>query len=76
MQNETNDLSLILSDVVVAAEPLVRGLRKLPEDMEWSYSGLCVLWREWFAKNTMEIHNDLRCFVDRKWIFWLALRMS
>lgn len=43
MQNETNDLSLILSDVVVAAEPLVRGLRKLPEDMEWSYSGLCVL---------------------------------
>lgn len=40
MQNDTNDLSLILSDVVVAAEPLVRGLRKLPEDMDWSYSGL------------------------------------
>lgn len=41
MQNDTNDLSAFLSIAVVAAEPLVRGLRKLPEDIEWSYSGLC-----------------------------------
>ncbi|KAL6117041.1 ptprz1 [Pungitius sinensis] len=30
---------LIFSQIVVAAEPLVRGLRKLPEDIDWSYSG-------------------------------------
>ncbi|KAM8910058.1 receptor-type tyrosine-protein phosphatase zeta isoform 2-T2 [Spinachia spinachia] len=30
---------LIFSQIVVAAEPLVRGLRKLPEDVDWSYSG-------------------------------------
>lgn len=37
LQMQTN---LSLSPVVVAAEPLVRGLRKLPEDIDWSYSGL------------------------------------
>ncbi|XP_056280438.1 receptor-type tyrosine-protein phosphatase zeta isoform X2 [Pseudoliparis swirei] len=30
---------LLFSQIVVAAEPLVRGLRKLPEDIDWSYSG-------------------------------------
>nr|XP_046235674.1 receptor-type tyrosine-protein phosphatase zeta-like isoform X2 [Scatophagus argus] len=30
---------LLFSQLVVAAEPLVRGLRKLPEDIDWSYSG-------------------------------------
>ncbi|XP_028426083.1 receptor-type tyrosine-protein phosphatase zeta isoform X2 [Perca flavescens] len=30
---------LLFSQIVVAAEPLVRGLRKLPEDVDWSYSG-------------------------------------
>lgn len=41
MRNDHNNLFLVLSAVVVAAEPLVRGLRKLPEDIDWSYSGLC-----------------------------------
>lgn len=44
VQNNTNDLYLILCGVVVAAEPLVRGLRKLPEDIDWSYSGLYELF--------------------------------
>ncbi|GAA6227757.1 receptor-type tyrosine-protein phosphatase zeta-like isoform X3 [Lates japonicus] len=30
---------LLLSQIVVAAEPLVRGLKNLPEDIDWSYSG-------------------------------------
>ncbi|KAM3587438.1 uncharacterized protein V6R79_005640 [Siganus canaliculatus] len=30
---------LLFSQIVVAAEPLVRGLKKLPEDIDWSYSG-------------------------------------
>ncbi|XP_069376402.1 receptor-type tyrosine-protein phosphatase zeta isoform X2 [Paralichthys olivaceus] len=30
---------LLFSHIVVAAEPLVRGLKKLPEDIDWSYSG-------------------------------------
>ncbi|XP_029969932.1 receptor-type tyrosine-protein phosphatase zeta [Salarias fasciatus] len=30
---------LLLTHIVVAAEPLVQGLRKLPEDIDWSYSG-------------------------------------
>ncbi|XP_070847974.1 receptor-type tyrosine-protein phosphatase zeta isoform X1 [Chaetodon trifascialis] len=30
---------LLFSQIVVAAEPLVRGLRKLPDDIDWSYSG-------------------------------------
>ncbi|XP_059181482.1 receptor-type tyrosine-protein phosphatase zeta isoform X2 [Centropristis striata] len=30
---------LLFSQIVVAAEPLVRGLRKLPEDIDWSYTG-------------------------------------
>ncbi|XP_031162345.1 receptor-type tyrosine-protein phosphatase zeta-like isoform X4 [Sander lucioperca] len=30
---------LLFSQIVVAAEPMVRGLRKLPEDVDWSYSG-------------------------------------
>ncbi|XP_071357910.1 receptor-type tyrosine-protein phosphatase zeta isoform X3 [Trachinotus anak] len=30
---------LLFSQIVVAAEPLVRGLKKLPEDVDWSYSG-------------------------------------
>ncbi|XP_029351570.1 receptor-type tyrosine-protein phosphatase zeta-like [Echeneis naucrates] len=30
---------LLLSQIVVAGEPLVRGLKKLPEDVDWSYSG-------------------------------------
>lgn len=40
MRNDTNNLPLVLSTVVVAADQLVRGLRKLPEDIDWSYSGL------------------------------------
>ncbi|XP_072233683.1 receptor-type tyrosine-protein phosphatase zeta isoform X3 [Leuresthes tenuis] len=30
---------LLLSQIVVAVEPLVQGLKKLPEDMDWSYTG-------------------------------------
>ncbi|XP_030005410.1 receptor-type tyrosine-protein phosphatase zeta [Sphaeramia orbicularis] len=30
---------LLFSQIVVAAEPLVQGLRKLPEEITWSYSG-------------------------------------
>ncbi|XP_031721430.1 receptor-type tyrosine-protein phosphatase zeta-like isoform X2 [Anarrhichthys ocellatus] len=30
---------LLFSQIVAAAEPLVRGLRKLPEDIDWSYTG-------------------------------------
>ncbi|XP_044042756.1 receptor-type tyrosine-protein phosphatase zeta isoform X4 [Siniperca chuatsi] len=30
---------LLFSQIVVAAEPLGRGLRKIPEDIKWSYSG-------------------------------------
>ncbi|XP_035811048.2 receptor-type tyrosine-protein phosphatase gamma isoform X2 [Amphiprion ocellaris] len=30
---------ILFSQIVVAAEPLVQGLRKLPEDIDWSYSG-------------------------------------
>ncbi|XP_040009012.1 receptor-type tyrosine-protein phosphatase zeta [Xiphias gladius] len=30
---------MLVAIFVVAAEPLVRGLRKLPEDIDWSYSG-------------------------------------
>lgn len=37
---DANDISATLSVVVVAADPLVRGLKKLPEDIEWSYSGM------------------------------------
>lgn len=40
VQNGTNQLSVLLSGAVVAAEPKVQGLRKLPEDIEWSYTGL------------------------------------
>ncbi|XP_034433716.1 receptor-type tyrosine-protein phosphatase zeta isoform X1 [Hippoglossus hippoglossus] len=30
---------LLFCHIVVAVEPLVRGLKKLPEDIDWSYSG-------------------------------------
>lgn len=40
MWNGTDQLSVLLSGAVVAAEPKVQALRKLPEDMEWSYTGL------------------------------------
>ncbi|KAK2858772.1 hypothetical protein Q5P01_003392 [Channa striata] len=30
---------LFFSQIVVAAEPLIQGLRKLPEEIDWSYSG-------------------------------------
>lgn len=30
---------LLFSDTVAAAEPVAQGLRKLPEAIEWSYSG-------------------------------------
>lgn len=30
---------LSFSDAVAAAEPVAQGLRKLPEAIEWSYSG-------------------------------------
>ncbi|XP_041833822.1 receptor-type tyrosine-protein phosphatase zeta isoform X2 [Melanotaenia boesemani] len=30
---------LLLSQIVLAMEPLVQGLKKLPEDLDWSYSG-------------------------------------
>ncbi|XP_051806723.1 receptor-type tyrosine-protein phosphatase zeta isoform X2 [Acanthochromis polyacanthus] len=30
---------ILFSQIVVAADPLVQGLRKLPEDIDWSYSG-------------------------------------
>ncbi|KAK2883252.1 receptor-type tyrosine-protein phosphatase zeta isoform X2 [Channa argus] len=30
---------LLFSQIVVAAEPLVQGLKKLPEEIDWSYSG-------------------------------------
>uniref|UniRef100_A0A8P4FYE8 protein-tyrosine-phosphatase n=1 Tax=Dicentrarchus labrax TaxID=13489 RepID=A0A8P4FYE8_DICLA len=33
------DIDCVAYTKVVAAEPLVRGLRKLPEDIDWSYSG-------------------------------------
>lgn len=72
VQNNTNDLYLILCGVVVAAEPLVRGLRKLPEDIDWSYSGLYELFPVQgerilsdvcgdvhFATNTAEFHHNL-----------------
>lgn len=38
--NGTDQLSVLLSGAVVAAEPKVQALRKLPEDIEWSYTGL------------------------------------
>lgn len=63
-----NELSVILS-LVVAGETLVRGLKKLPEDIEWSYSGLYELFLR-------DIPNNLRCFVNREWTFWVVLRIS
>lgn len=45
-QNDTNQLSVLLSGAVVAAEPKVQGLRKLPEDIEWSYTGLYEMFKE------------------------------
>lgn len=71
MQSDTNSLSLFLSAVVVAAEPLVRGLRKLPEDIDWSYSGqyepffwLSCVQQERSTTKMTEIHRDLRCFLS------------
>ncbi|XP_034529071.1 receptor-type tyrosine-protein phosphatase zeta isoform X2 [Notolabrus celidotus] len=40
---------LLFSHIVSAAEPLVRGLRKLPEDIDWSYSG-ALNQRNWGKK--------------------------
>ncbi|XP_074481451.1 receptor-type tyrosine-protein phosphatase zeta isoform X2 [Sebastes fasciatus] len=40
---------LLFSQIVVAAEPLVRGLRKLPEDIGWSYTG-ALNQRSWGKK--------------------------
>ncbi|CAK6959906.1 receptor-type tyrosine-protein phosphatase zeta [Scomber scombrus] len=40
---------LLFSQIVAAAEPLVRGLRKLPEDIDWSYSG-ALNQRNWGKK--------------------------
>lgn len=33
-------LSVCLPGAVAAAEPKVQALRKLPEDIEWSYTGV------------------------------------
>ncbi|XP_041636611.1 receptor-type tyrosine-protein phosphatase zeta isoform X2 [Cheilinus undulatus] len=40
---------LLFSQIVVAAEPLARGLKKLPEDIDWSYSG-ALSQRNWGKK--------------------------
>ncbi|XP_068573087.1 receptor-type tyrosine-protein phosphatase zeta isoform X2 [Cebidichthys violaceus] len=40
---------LLFSQIVAAAEPLVRGLRKLPDDIDWSYSG-ALNQRNWGKK--------------------------
>nr|XP_046235676.1 receptor-type tyrosine-protein phosphatase zeta-like isoform X4 [Scatophagus argus] len=39
VSSEHSCLFILHVSTVVAAEPLVRGLRKLPEDIDWSYSG-------------------------------------
>lgn len=51
--------SSLFSLVVVAAEPLVQGLRRLPDEITWSYSGWCCLENitvvEWY-NNTVVRH--------------------
>lgn len=57
----TNLFYLVLLYVVaVAVEPLVRGLRKLPEDIDWSYSGMCFIDLEKFKKN-ITITGSTQC---------------
>ncbi|XP_067346384.1 receptor-type tyrosine-protein phosphatase zeta isoform X3 [Channa argus] len=40
---------LLFSQIVVAAEPLVQGLKKLPEEIDWSYSVVIDLEEEFFV---------------------------
>lgn len=55
--------------VVAAAEPLVRGLRKLPEDIDWSYSGVYETFVVCAVTRVCHV-DDVR---DRKWNFWVCM---